>query len=182
MKCYVYFVMAATEPPLYKIGIAKNLRRRLRCLQTSCPFDLAIFYKRRRLSRQLARDEERHLHALFREKRCRGEWFQLGHADLQRVMRSPGDQHEQAWKTVKAIPRRQARGAEISRSRRLNRALSIDVASIDDADLRDLGRAASNARTRAITERQKTSCPPAFVHVRKRQPYSCQQLELPYLN
>lgn len=158
--------MAVTEPPLFKIGIAKNPHRRLAAIQTSCPFDLVIFYKRRRVRRELAVNEERFFHAFFRDKHCRGEWFRLDQADLQRVMRSPGDQYEQARKAIEAVSSRQARSQKVSRGRYIDRSACIDVERVNDAHLRDLGRATSDVRAGAITEGQETPCPKAFVHVR----------------
>lgn len=174
--------MAATDPPLFKIGVAKNPHHRLSELQVSCPFDLVIFYKRGRVKREQAFNYERSLHALFRDKHQRGEWFRLEQADLQRVMRSPEVQYEQARKAFEAIASRQARSKKISRSRCVNRALGRDVAGLNDSHLRDPSRAASDVRARAIAEGQKTPCPQAFVHVREIRAGSWQQLEFADLN
>jgi hypothetical protein len=55
-----------------KIGYAVNIRRRLRDIQTSCPFPLAIY---REFSTPAAPHIEAELHRAFRDYRIRGEWF-----------------------------------------------------------------------------------------------------------
>jgi Meiotically up-regulated gene 113 len=174
--------MSATEPPFFKIGIAKNPHRRLTDLQVSCPFDLVVFYKRRYATRELAFREESRLHGFFRKKHRRGEWFQLDQTDMQGTVTAPGVRYEQARKTLEAIASRQARSKALSRSRSFNRALGLNVANLNDAGVRDLGRTAGDVGTRATTQGQTTPCPAAFVHIPKRRFHNYQQLEFTDLN
>jgi len=63
----------------FKIGITKDIQKRLGHLQTSCPMPLKVIK-----SWQLdeARIVERHLHKLFQEYQTSGEWFLLPEAEV----------------------------------------------------------------------------------------------------
>lgn len=72
---YVYVVRANG---LYKIGSAKDLDRRLRQLRTASPYLEEIDF----IVCVAYREIEKHLHALFSQKREAGEWFSLHEDDL----------------------------------------------------------------------------------------------------
>lgn len=78
---YVIFIHTGADF-FYKIGLAAHLESRLKSHQTSSPFDvrLAVAYFVPNM-----RAEERTLHALFADKRVRGEWFKLDRADLELI-------------------------------------------------------------------------------------------------
>jgi hypothetical protein len=67
----VYFIRLVENPLLFKVGFTTNLRGRLRCLQTACPFDLEIFHA---LPGSIG-DEQR-IHRLLSQESRRGEWFE----------------------------------------------------------------------------------------------------------
>lgn len=58
-----------------KIGISANADTRLRQIQTSCPFPIAVFYRFSAPNREWAERVERCFHDTREEKRLHGEWF-----------------------------------------------------------------------------------------------------------
>lgn len=71
---YIYFVKAE-ELPRIKIGIAKNITRRLNDLFVGSPTNLYLYGFVRFYSREDAHQEEQKLHKTIRELHYRGEWF-----------------------------------------------------------------------------------------------------------
>jgi len=59
-----------------KIGVAKNVEKRLSDLQCASPYELSLITKIDCGSRRKAYDLERRLHKMYGYKRMRGEWFQ----------------------------------------------------------------------------------------------------------
>lgn len=72
---YVYVVKANG---LYKIGSAKDLDRRLAQLRTASPYIQEVDF----IVCVAYREIEKHIHALFSQKREAGEWFSLNEDDL----------------------------------------------------------------------------------------------------
>ena len=72
--CYVYFVFNRDSKAI-KIGIAKNIRRRLASLQTSSPAELELLCSVKNKTTKAARKLEQELHQKFDRFRIRGEWF-----------------------------------------------------------------------------------------------------------
>ena len=73
--CYVYFVLNRDSKAI-KIGIAKNIRRRLASLQTSSPAELELIGSIKTTGTQAARKLESKLHHQFDLWQIRGEWFE----------------------------------------------------------------------------------------------------------
>lgn len=76
---YLYLLACREAPSLIKIGHASNLSQRMKGLQTGTPFELRfimIAHCKR------ARRVEKALHFRYREKRIRGEWFDMRAVDL----------------------------------------------------------------------------------------------------
>jgi len=71
---------------LYKIGKAENLRVRLIDLQIGCPYKLRLveFIP---CGNGENGDLEKAFHKNYSSKRCRGEWFELSHQDLEDIGR-----------------------------------------------------------------------------------------------
>lgn len=72
--CYIYFILNYDSEAV-KIGIAKNVKRRIASLQTSSPSELKLLGKIQAESVSKARELEQSLHKTFDEYRVRGEWF-----------------------------------------------------------------------------------------------------------
>lgn len=72
--CYVYFILNYDSEAI-KIGMAKNVERRLDNLQTSSPSTLKLLSKIQAKSVNKARELEQSLHRKFDKYRIRGEWF-----------------------------------------------------------------------------------------------------------
>lgn len=69
---FVYFIQVGDDGPI-KIGLAKNIDRRLAELQSASPYELFVIgFVRTRTPL----DTEQYFHCLFREHRIRGEWFE----------------------------------------------------------------------------------------------------------
>lgn len=60
-----------------KIGISSNPKARLRNMQTGSPEVLYLVYQSRPVSRSMAAEAERMVHAHLAEWRLHGEWFDL---------------------------------------------------------------------------------------------------------
>ncbi len=58
-----------------KVGMSKNVYKRLKNIQTSSPFPVEIAYMFAVPNNGVARDVERAFHETQREKRAHGEWF-----------------------------------------------------------------------------------------------------------
>ena len=72
--CYIYFILNYDSQAV-KIGIAKNVKRRLASLQTSSPSKLKLLGIIKTKSVNNARKIEKSLHEKFAKNRIRGEWF-----------------------------------------------------------------------------------------------------------
>lgn len=70
---YVYFIRDGLGH--IKIGIAKNVKRRMRALQTNNPMRLEYYFGLKVESIDDARIIERELHEVFKDDRLCGEWF-----------------------------------------------------------------------------------------------------------
>lgn len=103
---YIY-VIGAPCVQAVKIGRAADVEARLSGLQTGSPVPLAVLWQRRVAGAKRVEDA---LHKHFRDKRVRGEWFDLG-PDAPRIVR-------EACERLLRIPgsrraRSDAEGAEI---------------------------------------------------------------------
>ena len=88
---YVYLVHCKGTT-FYKIGISKiDYHLRLSALQSGCPFELEMIYV---IHSSNYRKFEQELHHKFRDKRVRGEWFDLDEAFLNTVMKYLEDTHQ----------------------------------------------------------------------------------------
>lgn len=76
---YVVYFKDSNQKLFHKIGLATDLRNRIKQHQTSLPFSLyiAISYYVEDM-----RKEEKELHRMFNDKRILGEWFTLETKDL----------------------------------------------------------------------------------------------------
>jgi len=79
----VYFVRAGNRGAI-KIGIARNVNRRIDALQTGNAFKLNLIASIPCSSRKEAEHLEGRLHRFFSKQRIRGEWFQ-GNIDFRKA-------------------------------------------------------------------------------------------------
>jgi hypothetical protein len=75
-KSWVYVIQSPYGQ--VKIGIATNLKQRIRNLQTSCAHKLILCHAR---EADNASEVERALHVMFADSRLIGEWFQISPVD-----------------------------------------------------------------------------------------------------
>ena len=80
---YVYFVRAGNRGAI-KIGMARNVERRLATMQTGNAFELKIMACICCESKRDALILEKRLHSKFKRQRIRGEWFQ-GNIDFRSI-------------------------------------------------------------------------------------------------
>ena len=71
---FVYFILNSDSKAI-KIGMAKNLERRLKSLQTSSPAKLELIKSVLVSSREQAQELEKTLHQQFDDLQLTGEWF-----------------------------------------------------------------------------------------------------------
>lgn len=79
---FIYVVTADEFSGIYKIGYAKDVKKRLAALQIGCPFKLRAIYVYRSI--KYARAESK-IHKSFSDKKVLGEWFSMGSIDLKRI-------------------------------------------------------------------------------------------------
>lgn len=75
------YVIAENYSNFIKIGVAENVRSRVNSLQTGNPRPLTARYSRLMPCKRSARYLERKMHALLRERRVGGEWFDYSYHD-----------------------------------------------------------------------------------------------------
>ena len=70
---YMYFIQVENSGPI-KIGIAKDVKKRMAGLQTGCPYKLNLLY-----ATKCCKEDETNLHGCLRENFpefvIRGEWY-----------------------------------------------------------------------------------------------------------
>jgi hypothetical protein len=78
-KKVVYIITATEFGGLYKIGIANDMKKRMKALQTACPYKLFSVgcYKVHKPA-----TVEKMIHLIFHKKRIQGEWFRLLQIDI----------------------------------------------------------------------------------------------------
>jgi len=72
--CFVYLMQCMG---VTKIGIARDVKKRLAGIQTSHFSEVKVIHKKRYSSRYKAQQKESELHSLLSENRLKGEWFDL---------------------------------------------------------------------------------------------------------
>lgn len=76
---FVYVIYLDAPERFYKIGMSQHFWRRFGEHKCASPFELCVACAY--FTDDMAA-EERHLHAMFEDKRVRGEWFRLTPEDL----------------------------------------------------------------------------------------------------
>jgi predicted GIY-YIG superfamily endonuclease len=79
----VYFVRAGNRGAI-KVGVARNVERRISTMQTGNPFKLNLLASISCDSRVSAYALEAKIHKFFARQRIRGEWFQ-GNIDFRKI-------------------------------------------------------------------------------------------------
>jgi Meiotically up-regulated gene 113 len=79
-KSYVYAIGSA-EQHLVKIGVSSDPQKRLKFIQTTCPFDVSILWTTEGTS-----GLEDALHRHFAKRHIRGEWFEFPDGDAAGVI------------------------------------------------------------------------------------------------
>ena len=72
---YVYFIIALGKPKRIKIGKSRDPEKRLKELQTGCPYKLKLDGTIKCNSDKHALEIEKAAHDFFSYKHARGEWF-----------------------------------------------------------------------------------------------------------
>lgn len=97
MKCL--YVIGNKSKDVCKIGISTNPDKRLKQLQTGCPYKLSILA----IVKGMDYESERNLHKRYSEYRINGEWFRI-RGEIKKLI---GDKKENKIKPspkVKEIP------------------------------------------------------------------------------
>ena len=80
---FVYFVRAGNRGAI-KIGVARNVQRRIDTMQTGNAFKLNLLASIKCDNRDHAYSMEKRIHSFFARQRIRGEWFQ-GNIDFRKI-------------------------------------------------------------------------------------------------
>jgi hypothetical protein len=75
VPCYVYFITDGTNA--VKIGVAKDIQKRLVQIQVDNPRQLHVLYQIECVSERHAFDVENELHKTYGEYHLQGEWFSI---------------------------------------------------------------------------------------------------------
>lgn len=78
---YILVTTPVESASFFKVGITKNIGKRISTLQTGCPVQIAEFLYHKALSRESALSVERAMHEAMREHRSSGEWFRFDVGD-----------------------------------------------------------------------------------------------------
>lgn len=81
---YIYLIGWEKKGPV-KIGVADDVKRRLKGVQTGNPYKLRIYGSRPIITRELAFAAEMVLHSHLWEKRMIGEWFDITIEEAKRI-------------------------------------------------------------------------------------------------
>lgn len=84
---FIYVIGPANGP--YKVGITRNVQRRLEGLQTASPVDLALHHTLEVEDSLVARVAERSAHEALQKHRLRGEWFDCPLSDVVKAITKP---------------------------------------------------------------------------------------------
>lgn len=76
---YIYLIRCGKY---FKIGISGNPLKRAESIQTSTPYKTELLYAERF---ENATEIEKELHQLLKDKRVRGEWFELQKGDFSKI-------------------------------------------------------------------------------------------------
>lgn len=76
------YIISFQHSDLFKIGITKNIRQRMKQFDTANPFE---FYLHEFFPTEHCRSLERELHKLYKSKRYKNEWFKLTEDELRNV-------------------------------------------------------------------------------------------------
>jgi len=72
---HVYLISANGECGPVKVGIAKDVTKRIRNLQTACPYKLQLVHSFAFPNRDMAREIESSFHHVEAKHKTHGEWF-----------------------------------------------------------------------------------------------------------
>lgn len=75
MDHFIYFIQCMDSKKHIKIGVARNVQRRIDELQTGCPYELKLIAQMHLTSRTAAYSLESDLHRRLKRFNIRGEWF-----------------------------------------------------------------------------------------------------------
>lgn len=93
---WVYIIQAIPQG-IYKIGRANNLESRLLALQSSNHCELRVTHK---FTTSKSREAEKALHAIFEDKKVRGEWYSLSSIDLAFISQMQGYNASFVWENT----------------------------------------------------------------------------------
>lgn len=83
------YIIHAESTSFYKVGVTKNVERRLRSLQAATPLSLSVVWQSLLCVEHSARAIERETHTLFADQRSAAkyqrEWFALSAEDVERA-------------------------------------------------------------------------------------------------
>lgn len=69
------YVLMTTDYEYMKVGVTKNIKQRMRNIQSGCPFELFLYNSYRHVDYRSAQVFERTLIAILSDSHLRGEWF-----------------------------------------------------------------------------------------------------------
>lgn len=78
----IIYLIKYDKQNCYKIGMSRNLIKRLRKLEESCPFYIILLFWAYVLN---PNDVEQDLHSFYSDKRIKGEWYRLKKEDVERI-------------------------------------------------------------------------------------------------
>ncbi|MEE8289753.1 MAG: GIY-YIG nuclease family protein [Nitrosomonadaceae bacterium] len=94
-KSFVYIIKAGlgAKSPI-KVGVANNVQKRIKQLQTGNPFELLLVMHFECNDRRHAFHVEKTIHEILDGQRLCGEWFRVSKSRLMKVINGLGSKHE----------------------------------------------------------------------------------------
>lgn len=86
-KLAAVYVVGNTANNLWKIGYARELRKRVLCLQGSSPVQVGLFHFVYVVGNLVAKLVEADVHSAFAEERRHGEWFEIHPEDVAVILK-----------------------------------------------------------------------------------------------
>lgn len=134
MTCYLYFISSTKKNTPTKIGISEDVQKRLDHLQTANPYPLKCTGKIPFDTRREAVNIENYLHRRLRKCCTQGEWFDLRHIDLKKILieyESKGHMNKRIERCDYRGNLLQKRNVEIERLKKENRRLEHEVMKLE---------------------------------------------------
>lgn len=93
------YIIGNVQQNICKIGVSKNPSKRLKQIQTGCPFKVSILA----YVEHLGRDSEKEMHKRYKGDRMQGEWFRIND-EIRSIIGEKSKPKKPKKRVIKEIP------------------------------------------------------------------------------